>query len=275
MCKLAILLTTYQSETYLTELLDSIITQTYKNWTLYIRDDSSTDNTLNIIDKYVSDYSNIVKIEDPIKRGAKDGFLWLLEKVSANYYMFCDHDDIWLPSKIETMYNALTAATSLYPLRSIVVHSDLVVVNSNLEVISKSYWEYTRLCTIVDTPSALKFCNSVTGCAMGFNDIAKTQVLSEYSRNISMHDAWVALCVLKNKGQIIPIHESLILYRQHHCNTIGAREYHLTIMEILKNWKSVFVQNYIWYKMVKQLFDLSFMDFLIGKIKIYRKKCIR
>lgn len=274
MCKVAILLTTYQSEMYLSQLLDSLLVQTHKDWILYIRDDLSTDETSVIIDKYVSAYSNIVNIKDPIKRGAKDGFLWLLNQVVADYYLFCDHDDIWLPKKIERIYRLLDKETSLHPSTPIVVHSDLVVVDSDLNIISNSYWAYTRLDSIVDKPSFLKYCNFVTGCAMGFNDAAKIKALSEHSHYISMHDAWIALCTLKNKGLIIPIHESLILYRQHGKNTLGATKYKPTMMTILKNWRRIFVCNYEWFRMLKELLNLSLIDFIVGKIEIYKMKCI-
>ena len=55
-CKtpIAILLGVYNGEKYLSVQIDSILAQTNKDWTLFIRDDSSTDNTLFIIDKYVN-----------------------------------------------------------------------------------------------------------------------------------------------------------------------------------------------------------------------------
>ena len=48
---LAILLATYNSEPFLSEQLDSLFNQTYQDWTLYIRDDGSTDSTINLIQK--------------------------------------------------------------------------------------------------------------------------------------------------------------------------------------------------------------------------------
>ena len=51
---LAILLSTYNSSKYLREQLDSILNQTFTDFKLYIRDDGSTDNTLEIINEYVN-----------------------------------------------------------------------------------------------------------------------------------------------------------------------------------------------------------------------------
>ena len=53
-CKdIAILMATYNSDRYISEQLDSILSQTYPNWHLYIHDDGSTDNTQGILSQYV------------------------------------------------------------------------------------------------------------------------------------------------------------------------------------------------------------------------------
>ena len=51
--KITILMATYNGSKYIEQQLDSIINQTYENWELWIRDDLSTDSTIEIINKYV------------------------------------------------------------------------------------------------------------------------------------------------------------------------------------------------------------------------------
>ena len=51
---IAICLATYNGESYISEQLDSILAQTCPDWTLFIRDDCSTDNTLSILDAYAA-----------------------------------------------------------------------------------------------------------------------------------------------------------------------------------------------------------------------------
>ena len=48
----AILMSTYNGEQFLDEQIKSIINQTYQDWHLYIRDDGSSDNTVEILRKY-------------------------------------------------------------------------------------------------------------------------------------------------------------------------------------------------------------------------------
>ena len=50
--KIAILMATYNGELFLNEQLDSIKKQTYKNWELWVSDDGSSDNTLDILKKF-------------------------------------------------------------------------------------------------------------------------------------------------------------------------------------------------------------------------------
>ena len=47
-----ILMATFNGELYIEEQINSIINQTYKDWTLYIRDDGSNDDTIKIINRY-------------------------------------------------------------------------------------------------------------------------------------------------------------------------------------------------------------------------------
>jgi rhamnosyltransferase len=97
---IAILLATYNGGQYLMEQLDSLLQQTCQEWTLYIHDDGSTDNTYDILREYSQKHSNIYVLEYESQRGAMGNFLSLLQRVEADYYMFCDQDDVWLKQKV-------------------------------------------------------------------------------------------------------------------------------------------------------------------------------
>lgn len=98
-----ILLATYNGEEYLRQQIDSIICQSYTNWRLIIRDDSSSDGTLAIIKDYVKRYLNkiILVDENTPNLGSSKSFIRLLDFVSNDYFMFTDQDDVWLPNKVE------------------------------------------------------------------------------------------------------------------------------------------------------------------------------
>ena len=89
-----ILLSTYNGEKYLKEQLDSIFSQSYKNFEIITRDDGSNDETINILKSY-----NIKILDTDKNLGAKLSFSTLLnysvKNTDADYFMFCDQDDIW------------------------------------------------------------------------------------------------------------------------------------------------------------------------------------
>lgn len=251
--KLAILLATYNSARYLAELLDSLVNQTYRDFTLYVRDDGSTDSTLQILESYQPKFDNMVILHDGVtSRRAMGSFIWMLENIDATYYMFCDHDDIWLPQKVEL---------SLAKIREIerdnrpaLVCCDLVVTDSNLNTIGPSLWSYMKLRPELLTK--LKYaisCNLFTGCTMIINRAARDISLPISPRAV-MHDSWIGLRVLTAGGDVAWIPTPLILYRQHTDNLFGAhrvsrsRSYYLHKLRTIKGVIATYRQNFLMAK---------------------------
>ena len=85
--KIYILLATYNGESFLKDQLESLILQTYTNWTIFIHDDNSTDQTLTILKEYQSKYQKkIILLEDNIATGsAKNNFTYLLNMIDDNF----------------------------------------------------------------------------------------------------------------------------------------------------------------------------------------------
>lgn len=218
---IAILLTTYNGQNFLAEQLDSLIEQTERNWTLYIRDDVSTDNTVSIIKSYTQRDLRIKWLEDPVKRGAFGGFMWLLSEVTADYYMFCDQDDVWKSNKIElTLKRMMEVSKKGIPT---IVGTDFSIVSSNLDIIHNSFRKYSHysISQLSDKYFHL-FYNNITGCTMMLNNDAKAVSLP-YPDTSEMHDAWVAAAVLWKGGTIGYCDEPLMLYRQHEHNVSGVK----------------------------------------------------
>ena len=107
---IAILLAVYQGARYLDEMLNSLETQTMQDFTCYIHDDGSTDDTLAIIrrhQKQREDQYILIEAADYLGLGAKENFMFLLSQVQSRYYMFADQDDVWLPEKIAKTYQKM------------------------------------------------------------------------------------------------------------------------------------------------------------------------
>jgi len=273
---IAILLATYNSADYLEAQLDSLLNQTVEDWTLFISDDGSEDRTIGIIDKYVNTYpGKIFRLNLNSKNmGASLNFQSLWEHIDSAYYMFCDHDDYWLPYKIKHTLYKMKIMEEQYPDQGIVVHTDLVVVDEHLRVIHPSFYSYLRTDPVkFGTFNYLGVANCVTGCTMMLNAAVKQIVPPIPDRSI-WHDWWLALNVAK-KGKIAYLAEQTILYRQHKNNVVGARKvgikYLLDILLHLKKTLALDVNNYKYFKTVGYGSPFKYMFYkLYFQIRRYR-----
>lgn len=268
---IAILLTTYNGEKYLREQINSIIHQSFKDWKLYITDDGSIDGTIDIIRCFVKENEKICYVYSPPRKGAKNSFIWLLNKINSDYYMFSDQDDIWLPNKILTAYQRIVELESCVINREkpIVVHSDLIIVNEELNVISNSFATYSNILISDSSFSYYSAYNNVTGCTMMFNRKARELSLNP-PRFSKMHDSWIARIVSFNHGIISYIETPQILYRQHSNNTIGAQK-DIFVLKKIFILKQIILSNISLYKEIFFISNVGFSSFLINKMNYFFK----
>lgn len=264
-----ILLSTYNGAIFIKELLNSLLIQTYKDWVMFIHDDGSNDTTNSIIDDYCCKYSNIQRIDIPERLGAKESFLRMMMEVEANYYFFCDQDDIWKEDKVEKSLSLIKEMERQYVDVPLIVHSDLEVTDENLNIVSTSFWKQSGInIKKLTTFNRIGAHNLVTGCTMLINHRAKEAVVYP-APNATMHDAWISLCVLKNGGGIYGIEEPLIKYRQHSNNTLGvAHSQKRSLLYKVVSIKEVFNNNIKGYKMLKDLNYGTPFKYLFYKIII-------
>lgn len=211
---IAILLGVYNGALYIEEQIESILVQSYKDWTLYVRDDASTDNTLNIIREYAKKHDNIVVINDlDGNLGCNGNYFRLLSLVESEYYMFCNADDYWFPAKIQLSMEKMKEEEIKNKNVPIIVHTDLSISDKNLNILSDSYWENTNTDPEkFKTYNKLGICSVVAGATMLFNQKVK-ELTFPVAKNAPFFDHWMALRVVKN-GVIATVHASTISYRQ-------------------------------------------------------------
>lgn len=225
---LVILMATYNGEKYLRDQIDSILKQTYKDWNLIVRDDNSKDGTYDILKEYAARYPQkimIVKNTEGEKHGAKENFFALSKiacKQKYNYFMFSDQDDIWHEDKIQVTLDKIKNIEITRQTPAL-VHTDLKVVDSNLNEISSSFVEYSKLDLQKVDYRNLMIQNNVTGCTVLCNRALLEVALKVNSLNdIIMHDWWFAL-VAAVFGKVGYISKATMLYRQHENNVVGAK----------------------------------------------------
>lgn len=223
--KIAILLATYNGEKYIREQLESLLEQANTDWIVYVHDDGSTDKTNEILDEYINQYSEkFIRIEGKTTGSAKNNFFFLLENVEASYYMFCDQDDIWLPKKIGKTFARMKKIEKEEVNVPCLVHTELMVVDEQNEIISDCMSRYQKLEPTKVTLGRILVQNVVTGCTMMINKELRDYLLKEIDRNnLIMHDWWAAMITLKC-GKISFIEQPTIRYRKHADNILGAQK---------------------------------------------------
>jgi glycosyltransferase involved in cell wall biosynthesis len=211
---IAILLGVYNGALYIEEQIDSILAQTFQDWTLYIRDDDSKDNTLEIINNYSLMHPKIVVIKDGDGNlGCNGNYFRLLSLVESRYYMFCNADDFWFPFKIQLTFDRYLLEESNHKDKPIIVHTDLSISDINLKVLTKSYWESINTDPEkFKTYNKLGLCSIAAGATMLFNQKVK-DLTFPVSKHAPFFDHWMALKVVE-KGIISSIHTPTISYRQ-------------------------------------------------------------
>lgn len=215
---------TYNGEKFIGAQIESLLSQTYQNWHLITRDDGSIDKTVNILYDYRKKIPGKISIlESTEHSGASLNFGELLKNSTADYVMFCDQDDIWLPEKIMISFNGMLQLEAKYGQeKPLLLFTDLTVVDKCLNVTAKSFWEYEKINPDNTTINRLLVQNVVTGCTTIMNKKLKDLSIPIPPEAI-IHDWWTAL-VASVFGHIEYIRVPTMLYRQHDRNDIGAKK---------------------------------------------------
>lgn len=97
----SIITPTYNCGKYIGETIESVLNQSYKNWEMIIVDDCSTDNTKEVVEKYVKKDNRIKYFFLEENSGAAVARTKAMKIASGKYMAFLDSDDIWFPDKLE------------------------------------------------------------------------------------------------------------------------------------------------------------------------------
>ena len=269
---IAILLAAYNAEKYLEEQIESLISQTNQDWTLYIRNDGSKDNTDEIISDYCKRYSNIMEIDRGGENfGCRNNFFRLLEVVESEYYMFCDQDDVWLSNKIEISVDRMAEIKSMNPDKPLLVHTDSAIYDENLNLVAESFWKTVN----INPDKYLSFnlicvCSCISGATMLFNNKVKKLVFPLANNNL-IFDYWIAINAVKY-GVISTIHKPTRKYRQHNSNVCGVTVGEANLLyNKLKKSKSLFKSYKQESDMLKSIGYGSFLKYLFYKIVVVFK----
>lgn len=231
-------MTTYNGEKYIQQQIDSIIKQSFSNWNLIVRDDGSTDGTVEVLKKYCEKDSRIEIIcNDTEKHGAYLNFFSLIEYAHClkdyDYYFFADQDDIWLPYKLEEMIAFSEKRNSDVPR---LVYSDMQVIDGKSNVVYASINEIMGIGSIYGlsqffTHGFLWGCDSMVNRALF--KVVPVFPLNDAHIDIMSHDNYYGKFA-KVLGEVLYFDKPMIQHRRHGGNETGSYSMKLSPLKIFK-----------------------------------------
>jgi glycosyltransferase involved in cell wall biosynthesis len=218
-------LCTYNSEKYLPEQLETIIHQTLRVNEIVVIDDASTDQTIQILNDYAKRYPDLFRIiRNEKNRGARKNFERALAETKGEVIFLSDHDDCWLPEKVEKV----VAYFNGHP-QDKVVFTNAVFMDENSATLPSTLWDVVGFTAEVRAHAQtkddllrylLKHGRIVTGATLALKKESLGQILPFRLMHKIWHDAWIAL-VAANAKMLGYIEEPLIRYRVHSKQQVG------------------------------------------------------
>ena len=221
--RVSVVVCTYNGEKYLREQLQSILDQTMPPDEIIVSDDGSTDSTLEIIEELASSYgvaqTPVWRVETRTKPlGVSGNFASALTKARGEFIALADQDDVWESERVEKGLAHFNDGVLL-------VHSDATLIEASgrptgtlMSALRLTSSERRNLLSGRALDTLLRR-NVVTGATTMIRPSLLEQALPIPEGWV--HDEWLAL-VAAAQGGVVFQEDSLIRYRQHGNNEIGA-----------------------------------------------------
>ncbi len=205
-----VLLSTYNGETYLGALMESLLAQDYCPLEILVRDDGSRDGTPSMLREYAGTRPNI-RVVFGENLGLTRSFFSLLDLSSptADYFALCDQDDVWRADKVARAVGRLRQCPGPMPA---LYCSRLAVVDEALNPLGYSAVPQRGLSfrnALVQT--------AVFGCTAVMNRAARDLLLRGFPSGVRLHDWWIYL-VVSAFGDVLYDDEPTVYYRRHRSN---------------------------------------------------------
>lgn len=225
--KISIAMTTYNGEKYVLKQLNSLLEQTRQADEVIIADDRSTDNTPQLIEKFIKDnnLNNWTFYINENNLGFIKNFKNVISKTTGDLIFLCDQDDIWLPNKLEELEKLFSENEN-----ALAINSSFNFINGDDEAFTINQNENTSNQNIINFSIAenalekisystiIKY-NISPGCTMAFRSSLKDNLLKNTEYSIP-HDWEINLLACVGEGLYF-YNKPLINYRIHNSNTIG------------------------------------------------------
>ena len=259
----SIIMNCQNGEQYLQKAINSIISQSYKNWELIFWDNRSTDNSKKILDSFLDKRIRYFKAKKNTKLYEARNLA--IKKARGKFVSFLDVDDWWLPQKLEKQMEVFNKDRSL-------------------EIVySKCYWYYQKLKikkinSILDLPSGLITQKLLNKYVMSILTVLIKKQLFKYYRfnkNFDIIGDYDFFLRISTNKKIECVQEPLAFYRSHGSNLsklkMGRFISELTHW-INKNRKMKMFKNFSFRGIIITLQCLKIQKLLASSKRLYALK---
>lgn len=212
--KIAVLMSTYNGEKFIREQIESILAQEGSfDLQLWVRDDGSSDNTVQILEEYAQQGKLCWYTGENLKPAKS--FLNLVDHCKGyDFYTFADQDDYWYPDKVRRGVEAIEKqeGPALYA-------SNALLVDAERNPLGRAVY---RKPVHVDHYS-LTIAANVLGCTCVFNEALAQCLRSHTPDKLIMHDSYAATLCAFLGGSVVYDHVPSMEYRQHNANVVGSQ----------------------------------------------------
>lgn len=215
--KVSIITPTYNSRKFISETIDSILSQSYTNWELLITDDCSTDDTVEIVKKYQKKDDRVKLYVLEKNGGAGVARNNSIGKATGRFIAFCDSDDVWKKNKLRKQV-------------AFMLKTQCNLSFSSYDIVDESGNPKGRVKALGKVTYKIMLRNNYIGCLTAVYDTQK--IGKVYMPTIRKRQDWALWLKVLRKGKVAyGLEESLAVYRDR-SNSISTNK-----LEMLKyNW---------------------------------------
>lgn len=198
---ISIITPSFNSSRFISQTIDSVLSQNYDKWEMIIVDDASEDKSNKIIEEYIKKDSRIKLIKLKINSGPSEARNRAIEIAKGRYIAFLDADDVWFPEKLKKQISFMEEYKLSF------TYTSYNIINEQNE-----YMDVFKVKETIDYSSMLKSCS--VGCLTAIYD---TNILGKLFMPIisKRQDYGLWLMILKKIKTTKGIVEPLASYRIH------------------------------------------------------------
>ena len=218
--KVSVLMPTFNGERYLTQQLESVLSQKNVEVALLIQDDGSSDKTLDILNQYRENISLFNSVKN---QGTSKTLIELIKRVDdADYLAFCDQDDIWKSNHLISAINVLKNANDFIPAMTFPIY-EYIDGDSNLIGIRKRRKKVSLGNSLVENPAI--------GCGIVLNKAGIKLIQDiEFDQELFI-DQQIYFC-FSALGSVFQGADRTVQYRLHDKNQVGVRSLSNSILRL-------------------------------------------